>query len=167
MLHSEDHLFPSFFQHLSGIEWGLNPYSWNLPLIRMVKEDTLLTFWHWEPVSWKIIFPPPWTREWRGWFGDDSSALHFCALYVYYYFTSSTSDHQASEPGGALLYVKEKPRARPEAAQFPIFYFPTFPSEIQEEKMLIHRNFERFKCSSRYVTNNRCDIFICKWNVYM
>ena len=63
----------------------------------------------------------------------------YCALYVYYYFTSSTSDHQTSEPGGPLLYGKEKPRARPEAAQFPILYFPTFPSEIQEEKMLIQR----------------------------
>jgi len=42
----------------------------------MVKEDTSLTFWHRELVSWKIIFPPPRTRELRGWFGDDSSALH-------------------------------------------------------------------------------------------
>ena len=47
----------------------------------MVKEDTSLTSWHWELVSWKIIFPPPRTREWRGWFGDDSRALHLlCTL---------------------------------------------------------------------------------------
>lgn len=30
-----------------------------------------------------------------GWFGDDSNALHF-----YYYYISSTSDHQSLDPGG-------------------------------------------------------------------
>ena len=34
-----------------------------------------------------------------GWFQDDSRTLHFRVLYFYYYI-SSTSDHQALDPGG-------------------------------------------------------------------
>ena len=40
-------------------------------------------------------------REGAGeWFWDYSSPLHFCALYFYYYYISSTSDYQALEPRG-------------------------------------------------------------------
>ena len=35
-----------------------------------------------------------------GWFWDNSSTLHVGALYFYYYYISSTSDHQALEFGG-------------------------------------------------------------------
>ena len=34
----------------------------------------------------------------EGWFQDDSSTLHLCALYFYYCYISSTSDHQALDP---------------------------------------------------------------------
>lgn len=50
------------------------------------------TFWHQQLVSWKTIFPRDGSR---GWFEDDSNALHF-----YYYYISSTSDHQSLDPGG-------------------------------------------------------------------
>ena len=40
----------------------------------------------------------PQTRE-KGWFGDDSSSLHLLFTF-YHHYISSTSDHQAFEPGG-------------------------------------------------------------------
>ena len=41
------------------------------------------------------------STDWGGgWIRDDSSALHYCALYFYHYGISSTSDHQALGPGG-------------------------------------------------------------------
>ena len=54
------------------------------------------SFWHQGLVSCKTIFP--WTRA-VGWFRDDSSTLHYCALYFYYYYINSNSDHQALDPG--------------------------------------------------------------------
>ena len=39
-------------------------------------------------------------QGWEGWFWDDSSILHLCALYIYYYSISSTLDHQALDSGG-------------------------------------------------------------------
>ena len=70
-------------------------------------------FWHQEPVLWKTIFP--WTGG-GGWFGDDSRALHlFGTLFLLFLFysiifcISSTSDHQAFNPGGwRLLHVNIK-----------------------------------------------------------
>ena len=35
-----------------------------------------------------------------GWFGDDSSTLHLYALYFYFYYIRSTSNHQVLEPRG-------------------------------------------------------------------
>ena len=39
-------------------------------------------------------------QGWGGWFWDDSSILHLCALYFYYCSISSTLDHQALDSGG-------------------------------------------------------------------
>ena len=39
-------------------------------------------------------------QGWEGWFWDDSSILHLCTLYFYYYSISSTLDHQALDSGG-------------------------------------------------------------------
>ena len=59
-------------------------------------------FWHQRPFSWKTTFP------WRGGDGLGMIQVHYiyCALYSYYYYISSTSDHQALYPGvwGPLLY---------------------------------------------------------------
>ena len=54
-------------------------------------------FWHQAPVSWKTVFP--WT-EGGGWFRMIQVHYIYCALYFYYYYISSISDHQASDPGG-------------------------------------------------------------------
>ena len=66
-------------------------------------------FWYQEPVSWKTVFP--WTGD-GVWFWDDSRALHlFGTLFLLFLFysvifcISSTSDHQAFNPGG---WMKEE-----------------------------------------------------------
>ena len=53
------------------------------------------SFWHQRPVSQKTIFPGIWG-------GYVMIQMHYiyCVLYFYYYFLSSTSDHQALDPGG-------------------------------------------------------------------
>ena len=55
-----------------------------------VKFSSPQHFWHQGSVSWKIILPWGWGREW---FQDDSSTLHLLSLYFYYYYISSISDH--------------------------------------------------------------------------
>ena len=57
-------------------------------------------FWHQGPVSWKTSFP-----RIAGQVGGGRSfgiQMHYiyCAFYLYYYYISSTSDHQALEPRG-------------------------------------------------------------------
>ena len=47
----------------------------------------------------------------------------YCALYVYYYFTSSTSDHQTSEPGGPPLR-EGKAQSRTRGCPVPSLIFP-------------------------------------------
>ena len=47
-------------------------------------------FWHQGLVLWKTIFHPP---GMRGCFQDNSSTLHYCTLYFYYYI-NPTSDHR-------------------------------------------------------------------------
>ena len=37
---------------------------------------------------------------WRDGFGMIQAHYLYCALYFYYYYISSTSDHQALDPGG-------------------------------------------------------------------
>ena len=54
--------------------------------------------WHQGPVSWKTIFP--WTRMVGDGFVMTQAHEIYCALYFYYYYISSTSDHQALDPGG-------------------------------------------------------------------
>ena len=54
------------------------------------------TFWHQGLVSWKTIFP--WTRGWRDGFRVIQAHYIYCALYFYYYYISSTSDHQGLDP---------------------------------------------------------------------
>lgn len=41
------------------------------------------------------------SMDWRGtWFRDDSSPLHYCALYFYHDYIRSASDHQTLDAGG-------------------------------------------------------------------
>ena len=61
-------------------------------------------FWHQGPVLWKKIFPP---TMWRGAGGGEGGAVWmiqehniYCELNFYYYYMSSTSDHQVLDPGG-------------------------------------------------------------------
>ena len=55
---------------------------------------------------WNTIFP--WTRVGAGRDGFRMIKVHYvnCALYFHYYYISSTSDHQALDPGGRgpLIY---------------------------------------------------------------
>lgn len=55
-------------------------------------------FWHHGLVSWKTSFPG--TRGKGGGFGVIQMHYIYCALYFYFYCISSTSDHQALDPGG-------------------------------------------------------------------
>ena len=70
----------------------------------MYKGSGPQAFGHQAPISWKVIFPD--TEE-----GDGFEMIqgHYvsCALYLYYYYISSTLDHQALDPRGSgpLLYV--------------------------------------------------------------
>ena len=58
-------------------------------------------FWHRWLISWKTTFQR--TREERRWFQDDSRVLPLlCTLY---YYISSTSDHQALDPGSSRPQV--------------------------------------------------------------
>ena len=55
-------------------------------------------FGHQGPILWKTIFP--WTRVGDG-FGMIQAPFTYDALYFYYYYISSTPDHQALlDPGG-------------------------------------------------------------------
>ena len=72
-----------------------------------------------------------------GWFKHITFIVHFMSTIISP-APPQIIRHQSLED---LRYGKEKPRAGPEAAQFPVLYFLTFPSEIQEEKMLIQRTF--------------------------
>ena len=58
----------------------------------------LRPFWHQGLVSWKTIFP--WTGGQRG-DGLEIIQAHYTyyVLYFYCYYISSTSDHQALDPG--------------------------------------------------------------------
>ena len=47
----------------------------------------------------------------RGWLGDDSGAYIYCTHYLYYYYMSATSDHQALDPGGWRHLDSEPSRA--------------------------------------------------------
>ena len=55
-------------------------------------------FWHQRLDSWKRIFP--WTEGWAYRFRMIQAHCMYCALYFYYYYISSTSGHQASDPRG-------------------------------------------------------------------
>ena len=56
-------------------------------------------FWHQGLVSWKKLFPQ--TRSGgRDDLGMVQGPYIYCKLYFYYYYISSTSDHQALGPGG-------------------------------------------------------------------
>ena len=63
----------------------------------MYKGSGPQVFGHQAPISWKVIFPD--TEE-----GDGFEMIqgHYvsCALYLYYYYISSTLDHQALDPRG-------------------------------------------------------------------
>ena len=68
----------------------------------VIQDDSLWTsgpqhFWYQGQVSWKTVFPR--TRE-RGGFGLIQAGYLYSALYFYYHYISSTSDHQASDPRG-------------------------------------------------------------------
>ena len=53
-------------------------------------------FWHQELILWKVIFPlTGWGDDW-----DDQVHDIYYALNFYYYYISSTSDHQALDPEG-------------------------------------------------------------------
>ena len=55
-------------------------------------------FGHQGLVSWKTIFP--WTKGGgRDGFRMIRAHYIYCALYFYYYYISSTSDHQTLGPG--------------------------------------------------------------------
>ena len=60
--------------------------SW-APFYKLVPKP----FWQQEPVLWKI-FPRTGVG---GWFWIIQGHYIYCALYFYYYYLSSTSDHQA------------------------------------------------------------------------
>ena len=55
-------------------------------------------FWHQGLVSWKTVFP----RTGWGGAGDDLGMIQVCYIdcVLYHYYISSTSDHQALDPGG-------------------------------------------------------------------
>ena len=61
-------------------------------------------FWHQGLVSCKTVFPGTGGREVgvgsRGGLGMSQARYMYCALYFYCYYISSTSDHQALDPGG-------------------------------------------------------------------
>lgn len=53
-------------------------------------------FWHQRHILWKTIFHEPGVV---GWFQDDLRAL-FLLCILFYYYISSTTDHQALDPRG-------------------------------------------------------------------
>ena len=89
------HLLPLHGFH-SILEQRVGNYEWywrsNLSLKAVIPNS----FWHQRLVPWKIIFL--WTKG-MGWFRDGSRSLHLLCIFFYHYYTSSTSDHQALDPG--------------------------------------------------------------------
>ena len=80
-----------------------------------------------------------------GWFGDDSSTLHLYALYFYFYYIRSTSNHQVLEPRGwrILLYNIESEVKVLVAQSCPTFFNPmdcsppgSFVQRILQVRML-------------------------------
>ena len=71
---------------------------------RLVSGSGSQSFWRRGLVSWKTVFP--WT-EGGGWHGLGMIQVHYiyCTLYSYFYYISSTSDHQALGSGGWGLLV--------------------------------------------------------------
>ena len=69
--------------------------SQNFLSVRMCLKPVSSTFWG--LVSWKAIFPSSGNRS-----GFRMIQVHYiyCALYFYYYYISSTADHQALDLGG-------------------------------------------------------------------
>ena len=55
------------------------------------------SFWHQGPASWKTIFSRTWGQ---GGFWIIQTHCIYCVLYFYYFYISSTSDHQALDPRG-------------------------------------------------------------------
>ena len=66
--------------------------------------------WHQAPVLWKTIFPQ--ARGGGNGFGMIQVRCICCALYFYYNYISSTSDHQALDPRGwgPLIQITVFPR---------------------------------------------------------
>ena len=60
--------------------------------------SSLQTFRHQEPVSWQTVLP--WTRRLRDGFRMTQVCYIYCAVYFYYYYIGSTSDHQTLDPRG-------------------------------------------------------------------
>ena len=80
----------------------LNPKTFQAGVSRSAVPNL---FWHQGLVLWKTVFP--WTREGGG-CGMIQARYIYCALYLLYYYISSTSGHQALDPGawGPLVWVK-------------------------------------------------------------
>ena len=57
-------------------------------------------FWHQGLVLWKTVFPQTGVGTEEKWFPDDSSTLHLFCTFFFFFNISSTSDHQALDPGG-------------------------------------------------------------------
>lgn len=62
----------------------------------LVLDYGLQPFRHQRPASWKIVFP--WTGG-RGYGFRVSQAHYIYCVLTYYYYISSTSDHQVLDPG--------------------------------------------------------------------
>ena len=60
--------------------------------------SNLQPFWYQEPISWQTILP--WIRRLRDGFRMIQVHYIYCALYFYYYYIGSMSDHQTLDPRG-------------------------------------------------------------------
>ena len=95
--------------------WWWTGRSWHAAIHGVTKSRTWLSdwtelnsgsqpFWHKGPGFAEDNFSMDWVGGGVGW--DNSSHYIYCALCFYYYYISSTSDHQALDPRGwgPLLY---------------------------------------------------------------
>ena len=98
------HLFPHLpaltlpgHQESSGFSQGRSPPTLHAKVISHLLLRPAVSFSHQGPVSRNTIFPQ--TRAGRD--GSEVTQGHYiyCALYFYYSYISSTSDHQALDPG--------------------------------------------------------------------
>ena len=74
--------------------WVLNLWK-KFPKVALATdlESNSQPFWHQGPILWKTIFPH--TGGWEGGLGMTQEHYIYCALYFYYFYISSISDHQA------------------------------------------------------------------------